>query len=93
MAFFELKTPRDMLEKARREHTRLSTAFDIDNVFNFFVTVHHMKTTLRRQERELGLHLKRSRAIRISWTHATCATKESIYASRTNTAPTQALRI
>jgi len=47
MAFFELKTPRDMLEKARREHARLSTAFDIDNVFNFFVTVYHIQDYVR----------------------------------------------
>jgi hypothetical protein len=31
-----------MLEKARREHLRLSSNFDIDNVFNFFVTAHHI---------------------------------------------------
>lgn len=43
MAFFELRTPRDMLEKARREYGRLTTNFNIDNVFNFFVTVHHIE--------------------------------------------------
>jgi hypothetical protein len=42
MSYFELKTPRDMLEKAKREHGRLVDRFDIDNVFNFFVTAHHI---------------------------------------------------
>jgi hypothetical protein len=32
--FFELRTPRDMLEKARREYGRLTADFNIDNVFN-----------------------------------------------------------
>lgn len=41
--FFELKSPRDMLEKARREFTRLQADPNTDNVFNFFVTVHHIK--------------------------------------------------
>lgn len=31
-----------MLEKARREHKRLIANFDIDNVFNFFVTAYHI---------------------------------------------------
>ena len=42
MAFLELRTPRDMLEKARREYARLSGRFDIDHVFNFFVTANHI---------------------------------------------------
>lgn len=42
MAYFELKTPRDMLEKARREYQRLEEQFNIDNVFNFFVTAYHI---------------------------------------------------
>ena len=37
--FFDLSTPRDMLNKAVREHfSRLETDLSIDNVFNFFVT-------------------------------------------------------
>jgi hypothetical protein len=43
MAYFELRTPRDMLEKARREHQRLLKHFNIDNVFNFFVTAYHIR--------------------------------------------------
>jgi len=43
MAFFELSTPRDMLEKAKREYTKLQQQWDIDNVFNFFVTARHIK--------------------------------------------------
>jgi hypothetical protein len=36
-----------MLEKARREHGRLTTAFNIDNVFNFFVTAYHIQDYIR----------------------------------------------
>ncbi|WP_304922756.1 hypothetical protein [Hydrogenophaga sp.] len=43
MAFLELRTPRDMLEKARREYARLTVSFDIDHVFNFFVTANHIR--------------------------------------------------
>ncbi len=31
-----------MLEKTRREHQRLTECFNIDNVFNFFVTAYHI---------------------------------------------------
>ena len=41
--FFELQSPRDMLEKARREFSRLRSDLNTDNVFNFFVTIHHIK--------------------------------------------------
>lgn len=47
MPFFELRTPRDMLEKARREHQRLSTQLNIDNLFNFFVTAYHIKDYIK----------------------------------------------
>ena len=43
MSYFQLKTPRDMLEKSRREHGRLIAEFNIDNVFNFFVTAYHIQ--------------------------------------------------
>jgi hypothetical protein len=43
MAYFELRTPADMLNKVRREHARLMACTDIDNVFNFFVTAYHIK--------------------------------------------------
>lgn len=43
MAFLELRTPRDMLEKAKREHARMSAMPDIDHIFNFFVTAHHIR--------------------------------------------------
>ena len=32
-----------MLEKTRREHQRLTECFNIDNVFNFFVTAYHIR--------------------------------------------------
>ena len=47
MTFFELRTPTDMLAKAHREHARLRESLDIDNVFNFFVTAHHIQDYLR----------------------------------------------
>jgi hypothetical protein len=43
MPFFELRTPKDMLEKARREHERLVSDFNIDHLFNFFVTANHIR--------------------------------------------------
>src|SRR5262245_18505997 len=45
--FFELQSPRDMLEKARREFSKLKRDPDTDNVFNFFVTAHHIKDYAR----------------------------------------------
>lgn len=48
MALFELQTPRDMLEKACREYQRLSERFDIDNLFNFFVTAYHISDYIRK---------------------------------------------
>jgi hypothetical protein len=35
-----------MLAKAHREYARLSDSLDIDNVFNFFVTAHHIQDYL-----------------------------------------------
>lgn len=40
--FFELITPRDMLDKAKREYKRMLNNIDVDSVFNFFVTVYHI---------------------------------------------------
>jgi hypothetical protein len=42
MGFFQLNTPKDMLEKAKRELTRLESADSIDHVYNFFVTAYHI---------------------------------------------------
>ena len=39
-----------MLEKARREHQRLSTQFSIDNLFNFFVTAYHIQDYIKTSE-------------------------------------------
>lgn len=50
MAFLELSTPRDMLEKAKREYGRLKTNFDIDNVFNFFVTANHIRDYIEKNK-------------------------------------------
>jgi len=40
--FFELTTPRQMLEKAKREFQRLAKNIDSDKIFNFFVTAYHV---------------------------------------------------
>jgi hypothetical protein len=40
--FFEISTPRQMLEKAQRDFQKLSQNTDTDNVFNFFVTAYHI---------------------------------------------------
>ncbi|MEK8088652.1 hypothetical protein [Thermithiobacillus plumbiphilus] len=47
MAYFELRTARDMLQKANREHHRLAECLDIDNLFNFFVTAYHISDYVR----------------------------------------------
>ena len=48
MTFFQLQTPRDMLEKTKREHARLSASFDIDHVFNFFVSAYHISDYIKK---------------------------------------------
>lgn len=50
MAFLELKTPRDMLNKAEREYERLQNNFNIDNVFNYFVTANHIRDYIMKNE-------------------------------------------
>lgn len=48
MTFFILQTPRDMLEKATREYIRLCNSFEIDNVFNYFVTAYHISDYIKK---------------------------------------------
>lgn len=50
MAFFELRTPRDMLAKAHREYDRLLSNFNIDNLFNFFVTANHIRDYVQKSK-------------------------------------------
>ena len=40
--FFELTSPRDMLEKARVEFTRMQADLSTNNVFNFVITANHI---------------------------------------------------
>jgi len=42
-SYFELRSPKDMLSKAQREYQRLTKCVNIDNVFNFFVTIYHIR--------------------------------------------------
>jgi hypothetical protein len=46
-AFFELRSARDVLQKAEREFIRLQSDFNIDTVFNFFVTAYHIQDYVR----------------------------------------------
>lgn len=48
MAYFELRTPRDMLEKAEWELQRFRDDRTIDNLFNFFVTAYHVEGLRKR---------------------------------------------
>ena len=58
MRFFELRTPRHLLDKLGREYNRLSESRDVDNIFNFYVTAYHIKDyliasgTMTKQEAE-----------------------------------------
>jgi hypothetical protein len=45
--FFEHSTPRQMLEKAKRELEKLSRDTQTDNIFNFFVTAYHVVDYVR----------------------------------------------
>jgi len=41
-AFFELRTPRDILEKATRDYAKMEAETSTDTIFNFFVTTYHV---------------------------------------------------
>jgi hypothetical protein len=58
MAYFELRTPQDMLAKAYRERERLREGLDIDNVFNFFVTAGHIYDYVKKTNPSLKKALK-----------------------------------
>lgn len=53
-----------MLEKARREHARMSSSFDIDHVFNFFVTANHIRDYVEKTGRHPSLKLRRCSKIK-----------------------------
>jgi hypothetical protein len=42
-SFFELRSARDIYAKARRDFDRMEAEPSVDTVFNFFVTVYHVK--------------------------------------------------
>ena len=42
IAFFELRTPSDVLDKAKRDYAKMETATSTDTIFNFFVTTYHV---------------------------------------------------
>ena len=41
-AFFELQSPRDLLEKAKRDYVKMKADTSTDSIFNFFVTTYHV---------------------------------------------------
>lgn len=46
--FFELFSPRDMLDKAKREANRMAADLNnIDHIFNFFVTAYHIQDYIK----------------------------------------------
>ncbi|WP_133155396.1 hypothetical protein [Hydrogenophaga pseudoflava] len=49
-SFFDLATPRDMLEKAKRELVRIEGEMHIDNVYNFYVTAYHIQDYVRKAD-------------------------------------------
>lgn len=50
MTFFQLHLPRDMLEKTKREYARMHANFDIDHVFNFFVSAYHISDYIKKTD-------------------------------------------
>lgn len=42
-AFFEISSPRDLLEKAKRDYAKMKADTSTDTIFNFFVTTYHVK--------------------------------------------------
>ncbi len=40
--FFEITSPRDLLDKAKRDYEKMKTDTSSDTVFNFFVTAYHV---------------------------------------------------
>jgi len=49
-SFFEFSSPRDILDKARRDLVKLRDHLDIDNIFDFFVTAYHVVDYVRSLE-------------------------------------------
>lgn len=47
-SFFDLATPKDMLEKAKRELKRIESEMHIDNICNFYVTAYHIQDYVRK---------------------------------------------
>ncbi len=47
--FFEISSPRDLLEKARRDFEKMKDDISCDTIFNFFITVYHVVDYVRAQ--------------------------------------------
>ncbi|MDR5825805.1 hypothetical protein [Caballeronia sp. LZ043] len=56
MSFFGLDSPNDILQKAKRERARLAEKIDVDNIFNFFVTVNHIHDYVDRRAEVTKAH-------------------------------------
>lgn len=40
--FFEIRSPRDLFKKAKRDFVEMNSDLNTDNIFNFFVTAYHV---------------------------------------------------
>lgn len=45
--FFEIVSPRDLLEKAKRDYEKIKIDTSTDTIFNFFVTAYHIVDYVR----------------------------------------------
>ena len=45
--FFEIASPRDLLEKAKRDYEKMKADTSTDTIFNFFVTAYHVLDYVR----------------------------------------------
>ena len=48
-SFFEISSPRDLFEKAKRDFERMKSDLNTDSIFNFFVTVYHVMDYVKAQ--------------------------------------------
>jgi hypothetical protein len=48
-SFFEIYSPRDLFEKAKRDFVKMDSELNTDNIFNFFVTAYHVMDYVKAQ--------------------------------------------
>jgi hypothetical protein len=73
--FYNIKTPSDLLDKAKRDYEKLKTEHSsIDLAFNFFVTIEHMPDWLRMNRQEIKSIKDNSHVLRVR-SHLACGIK------------------